>query len=64
MSTAHLERKFTTKVLERLPGKHAARADPDLTIERSGIRRLAMPPFGRVTNRVAVLFEGATPQAE
>ena len=59
-----VEREFTAEELECLPAKHAARTNPGLTVERSEIRRLQMPPFGRVTNRVAVVFDGATPQTE
>lgn len=54
-------RKFTTEELERLPEKHAARKDPDLKIERTEVRRLDMPPFGKVANRVEVIFDGADP---
>jgi tRNA(His) 5'-end guanylyltransferase len=44
-----------------LPAKHAARTNPDLVIERSSIVEIPLPPLGRIGNREAVLFEGATP---
>lgn len=53
---------FSREELASLPAKHRAHADPDLRIERSVIRALAMPPFARVANRVATIFEGADPE--
>lgn len=35
--------------------------DDNLTFERSDYEPLLMPPFGKVTNRVGVLFFGETP---
>lgn len=54
-------RQFTPAELAVLPDKHAARTDPDLQVERTEFRQLAMPPFIKVTNRVQVVFEGADP---
>lgn len=54
-------RPFTTAEIELLPPKHLARTNPDLTVERSEWRELAMPPFRSVSNREAVVFDGATP---
>ena len=54
-------RKFTFEELDRLPEKHAARRDPELLVERSEYAELEMPPFRKVTNRVAVIFEGEEP---
>lgn len=54
-------RPFTAEELESLPPKHAARANPELTVERWRIASLDMPPFGTVTNREAVIFDGAEP---
>lgn len=54
-------RKFTTDEIDLLPPKHEARTNPDLIVERSEIRILDMPPFGKVTNREDVIFEGAEP---
>jgi tRNA(His) 5'-end guanylyltransferase len=56
-----VKRKFTPEELVNLPPKHAARSNPDLVVERSQVRGLDMPPFGKVLNRVEVLFDGADP---
>lgn len=53
---------FSAAELEQLPPKHAARANPHLMVERSLCTALDMPPFGAVTNRVAVVFDGAQPE--
>jgi tRNA(His) 5'-end guanylyltransferase len=52
---------LTAEEIEKLPPKHHARTDPDLMVERSSLLLLDMPPFGRVTNKVDVIFEGAEP---
>jgi tRNA(His) guanylyltransferase len=52
---------FSAAEIERLPAKHEARANPDLTIERSVCRFFDMPPLASVTNREEVIFEGASP---
>jgi len=52
---------FTSDEIAALPPKHAARANPALTIERAETVELELPPLGRVTNRVAVLFDAAEP---
>lgn len=44
-----------------LPPKHAARTNPDLVIERSGIMEIPLPPLSRISNRTEVLFAGAVP---
>ena len=54
-------RKFTPEEIERLPRQHQARKNPDLKVERSSVRRLKMPPFSRVKNRVEVILTGAEP---
>lgn len=54
-------KKFSVEELEKLPPKHAARSNPELMIERSEVRRVEMPPFGTVANRVDVIFFGAEP---
>ena len=56
-----LRTPFTTEELDSLPPKHHARQNPSLTIERSRVLVLDMPPFQTVTNREAVVFEGAEP---
>jgi len=55
-------RKFEAADLASLPEKHAARRNPELTIERTVVGAVELPPFGRVANRVGVLFEGEAPQ--
>lgn len=56
-------RRFTIEERASLPPKHAAHANPELTITRTAIQRLDMPPLRSVINRVAVVFEGAAPEA-
>ena len=51
---------FSADELDRLPLKHEAHAmNPSLLVERSVIRVLDLPPLASVTNREAVIFEGA-----
>ena len=57
-----VERKFTASELLELPPQHAARKDPDLVIVRHEIRPMNLPPFGRLQNRVGVLFDGEEPR--
>jgi len=52
---------FSAEEIDRLPAKHAARANPALVVERSVYEPVDMPPFGRVTNREAVIFDGDAP---
>ena len=56
-----ITRAFTATEIERLPAKHEARTNPGLTVERSEVKLLDMPPFGRVLNRNAVIFDGIGP---
>jgi tRNA(His) 5'-end guanylyltransferase len=55
-------RPFTADEIDALPPRHAARSNPNLLVERTQVRVLEMPPFDKVNNRVAVVFEGAVPQ--
>lgn len=55
------ERKFTTDEIEKLPPKHNARTNPNLTIERTDFVKLDMPPITQVTNIIDVVFNGAKP---
>ena len=57
-----ITRAFSVEEIEHLPAKHEARKNPALTVERSEVRRLGMPPFAKVTNRVDVIFSGAEPE--
>ncbi len=54
-------RPFSADEIEKLPPKHEARRNPDLIVERQILCELDMPPFSKVTNRVAVLFDGQSP---
>lgn len=56
------ETKFSTDELNALPPLHAARGNPELTVCRSVIRFVNMPPFGTVINRKEVIFDGELPQ--
>jgi tRNA(His) 5'-end guanylyltransferase len=55
-------RPFTADETQALPPQHAARRDPNLVVTRSVIAELDMPPFGKVTNRVGVIFEAEAPR--
>ena len=56
-----ITRAFTAEELDALPPLHAARKDPGLQVVRHDIQQLDMPPFGRVKNRVGVIFHGEMP---
>lgn len=56
-----ITKPFTAEEFDKLPPKHKARSNPDLVIERKKIQKLDMPPFRRVANREAVIFDGADP---
>ena len=58
-----VERTFTVQELEQLPLKHNARKNPDMKFRRHGVVALDMPPLSKVSNKVAVVFDGADPQA-
>lgn len=53
-------RPFTADEIHALPEKHHARRRPDLVVERHVLQELELrAPLARITNRAAVLFEGA-----
>jgi tRNA(His) guanylyltransferase len=54
-------RAFTTSEIDQLPPKHAARANPELVVERSVVSILSLPPLSTIANRVDVLFNGSSP---
>lgn len=56
-----LTSKLSIEELDSLPEKHEARKNPDLEFTRSFVGRINMPPFGRVLNRVGVIFGGEDP---
>jgi tRNA(His) 5'-end guanylyltransferase len=53
--------KFTADEIDRLPAKHEARRNPDLTIDRSVVERVELPPMSRVENKIGVLFRAEDP---
>lgn len=55
-------RPFTATEIEDLPQKHAARANPNLEVERWRISTIEMPTLASVENREDVIFEGAEPR--
>ncbi len=58
------EAPFSKNELSELSPRHAAHTNPDLAIKRSVIAEIAMPPFGKVINRAAVVFEGEYPETK
>lgn len=56
-----LAKPFTAAELDALPPKHEARTNHALVIERQVLAELDLPPLGAVTNREAVIFDGAEP---
>lgn len=54
-----IRRKYTTTELEKLPPKHNARNNPDLVVVRHDLVEVDLPPFFRIQNPEAVVFEGA-----
>jgi tRNA(His) 5'-end guanylyltransferase len=57
-----VSRPFDARELETLPPQHAARRNPGLQVVRTELVEVEMPPFGRVTNRVGVIFDGEAPR--
>lgn len=55
---------LTPSELEALPPLHDARKSPDLMVMRSEVCVIEMPPFNKVKNRVAVLFDGTDPVSQ
>lgn len=54
-------RPFTTEEIDKLPPKHSARKDPNLTVERWEFDFLEMPPITKVINAENVVFRGTEP---
>jgi tRNA(His) 5'-end guanylyltransferase len=53
--------RFSDDELDRLPAKHQALTNPALIVKRKVCTVLDMPSLGTVTNREAVIFDGAEP---
>lgn len=54
-------RSFSYEELEKLPPKHEAKQNPSLQFERTDCVVLDMPILDSITNKEAVLFDGAEP---
>ena len=54
-----VERLLSTAEIERIPEKH--RPPPYAVVTRTTVAEIDMPSFETVTNRVAVIFDGAVP---
>lgn len=52
---------FSAEEIDKLPLKHEARLNPDLTVERQRVIVIDMLPITKVENRVDVLLRGAEP---
>jgi len=57
-----VSKPFTVTELAALPPKHHAHTNPDLVVERQEWGWVDMPPFRKVANREAVVFDGAAPE--
>jgi tRNA(His) guanylyltransferase len=57
-----VERLLSPEEAARIPERH--RPSPETPVARTHIVRIDMPPFGTVTNREAVIFDGAAPQTK
>jgi tRNA(His) guanylyltransferase len=57
-----VRRRFTAAELDTLPARHAARANPELEVERVELVERTMPDLDTITNLVDVMFEGADPE--
>jgi tRNA(His) 5'-end guanylyltransferase len=53
--------RFSAEELEKLPLKHAARENPELTMLRSVIEIVEWPPLAQIENRADVIFGDAEP---
>lgn len=52
---------YSCQELEKLPLKHAARQNPNLLVKRWVVGAVDMPPFAKIVNREAVIFDGEPP---
>lgn len=57
-----VESRYSYEELEKLPPKHSARKNPDLTIKRNSIVTLKMKPLTTVINSIDVIFNGEEPK--
>lgn len=56
-------RPFLDSEIEKLPPKHDAHKNPDLTVERTEWRVLQMPPLSQIENKKGVIFFGEEPKS-
>lgn len=54
-------RPFTAEEIESLPPKHEARTNPNLVVERHGIKKMDYPILTKISNRAEVIFDGVKP---
>jgi len=59
--TIEATKSFTPEEIATLPPKHHARKNPNLIVTRHALKELDLPSLAYITNRAAVLFEGAEP---
>lgn len=52
---------FTQREIDKLPEKHEARLNPNLTYARTVYKALDLPPLGSIYNRVEVIYDGVDP---
>lgn len=53
--------KFNVEEIDKLPKNHNARKDPNMTINRSVVEIIDMPPLLKVINKEGVIFKGEYP---
>lgn len=59
-----VKKKMDIDEIDKLPEKHHARLNPDIEFERTIIDVLNLPIFGKISNRVDVVFNGKKPIVE
>lgn len=57
-----ITRKFTPDEIQKLPEKHEARVNPNLTIVRHDVEYIEAPPILKMLNRVGFVFDGEVPR--
>jgi len=55
------ETKFSADEIDKLPLKHAARSNPNLTVKRKVVERVILPKMTSIKKKVEVIFESAEP---
>ena len=57
-------KKFTSDEIEKLPEKHEAKLNPNLTVERSIVSIIDMPRITSIQNKISTLFFGEEPEVK